>query len=720
MWAAAWSWIVDWCVHMAWPWYLDYLVRYTNAHWLVIQAPGTAEDGLFVRDAEGRALCWNRASGSVADAGASDISPTVVGEVTLSDGRRARPVFELLAQRYLDLQYSPAAVSERCGVPAETIRRIARELAEAAFDHDFSLPIAWTDSAGRRHERMPGRPVSMHAMRGISAHSNGFHTCRALHVLQLLLGAVDTPGSFRFQPPFPRPIPPGNRPGKTRGANGALDAAPLGFIHGPQDLLVDAQGQPRRIDHAFSWQYPLAVHGMLHTVIRNAWAGDPSKVDLLFLFMANMSWNSAMNTGETMRWLTDKDESGEYRIPKIIYSDAYSSEMVAYADLVLPDTTYLERFDAISLLDRPISDADGAADAIRHPVLEPDAANEGRDVRGFQSVLLDLGARIGLPALVKEDGSPRYTDYADYITRHERAPGLGLLAGWRGLNGEKEGKGEPNPEQLRRYIEHGGYWRSEVPEAGRYYKMANRDYLEWSAGMGFIPNAQPIVLQLYSETLQKFRLAAQGHGPVQPPDAQRERVATYFDPLPIWYEPFEGAQVEAGKFPLSAVTQRPPFMYHAWGSQNAWLRQIVTRNYLYLHPDTAAAYGLADDDWAHLDSHLGRITVPVRLAGNVQPDTVWTWNAIGKRRGAWKLAANAPESREGFLLNHLISDRTPNDEQANADPVTGQAAWFDLRVRIEKAQAPEGEASQPQFAPLPGPAADNRPLRYGAKFRGTK
>ncbi len=699
---------------------LDYLVRYTNAHWLVLQAPGTADDGLFARDVEGRALCWNRATASVADAGASDISPTVVGEVTLPDGRRARPVFELLAERYMDPQYSPDAVGERCGVPAETIRRIARELAEAAFDHDFSLPIAWTDSAGRRHERMPGRPVSMHAMRGISAHSNGFHTCRALHVLQLLLGAVDTPGSFRFQPPFPRPIPPGNRPGKTRGANGALDAAPLGFVHSPQDLLVDAQGQPRRIDHAFSWQYPLAVHGMLHTVIRNAWAGDPSKVDLLFLFMANMSWNSAMNTGQTMRWLTDKDESGEYRIPKIIYSDAYSSEMVAYADLVLPDTTYLERFDAISLLDRPISDADGAADAIRHPVLEPDAANEGRDVRGFQSVLLELGARIGLPALVNEDGSARYRDYADYITRHERAPGLGLLAGWRGTNGEKEGKGEPNPEQLQRYIEHGGYWRSEVPHAGRYYKMANRDYLEWSAGMGFIPNAQPIVLQLYSETLQKFRLAAQGHGAVLPPEDQRERVATYFDPLPIWYEPFEGTQVEAGKFPLSAVTQRPPFMYHAWGSQNAWLRQIVTRNYLYLHPDTAAAHGLADGDWAHLDSHLGRITVPVRLAGNVQPDTVWTWNAIGKRRGAWKLAANAPEGKDGFLLNHLISDRTPNDDQANADPVSGQAAWFDLRVRIEKAQAPEGEASQPQFAPLPGPSADNKPLRYGAKFRSAK
>ena len=697
---------------------LDYLVRYANAHWLVVDAPGTAQDGLFARDEAGRPLCWDRASGAVADAGATGVSPAVVGEVTLPDGRRARPVFELVATRYLDPQYAPDAVSERCGVPADTIRRIARELAEAAFDHDFSLPIAWTDSHGREHASMPGRPVAMHAMRGISAHSNGFHTCRALHLLQLLLGAVDTPGSFRFQPPFPRPIPPGNRPGKARKPDGTLDAAPLGFVHGPEDLLVDAQGQPRRIDHAFSWQYPLAVHGMLHTVIRNAWAGDPQPVDLLFLFMANMSWNSAMNTGETMRWLTDKREDGEYRIPRIIYSDAYSSEMVAYADLVLPDTTYLERFDAISLLDRPISDADGAADAIRHPVLAPDAANESRDVRGFQSVLLDLGARIGLPALCHEDGSPKFRDYADYIVRHERAPGVGLLAGWRGADGSQHGKGAPNPDQLQCYIEHGGYWRHEVPHAGRYYKMANRDYLQWSAAMGFVPNDAPIVLQLYSETLQKFRLAAQGHGAVQPPDDQRERIATYFDPLPIWYEPFEGAQLDLSKYPLSAVTQRPAFMYHAWGSQNAWLRQIAARNWLYLHPDTAAAHGLADGDWAHVDSHHGRITVPVRLAGNVQPDTVWTWNAIGKRRGAWKLSKDAPEGREGFLLNHLISDRTPRNDAANADPVTGQAAWFDLRVRLTKADAQA--TSEPQFAPLPFAEASEAPLRYGADLRGRR
>jgi anaerobic selenocysteine-containing dehydrogenase len=99
--------------------------------------------------------------------------------------------------------------------------------------------------------------------------------------------------------------------------------------------------------------------------------GDPYKIDTLFMYMANMSWNSSMNTSGVMKMLTDKDENGDYVIPNIIYSDAYSSEMVSYADLVLPDATYLERHDCISLLDRPICEADGAADAIRWPVIEP-------------------------------------------------------------------------------------------------------------------------------------------------------------------------------------------------------------------------------------------------------------------------------------------------------------------------------------------------------------
>ena len=702
---------------------LDYLVRYTNAHVLVILEPGASDDGLFVRDVEGRLLAWDRVQGRAVDALAADIHPALAGEYMV-EGRACRPVFQAIAERYLDASFSPDAVAARCGISAATIRRIAAELAHVAFEQSIELPVAWTDWAGRHHDTMRGRPVAMHAMRGISAHSNGFHTCRAIHLLQVLLGTVDVPGGFRFKPPFPKPAPPGPKPsGKDGGRpNTPLPGMPLGFVTGPEDLLIDAHGAPIRIDKAYSWEAPLAAHGLMHTVISNAWKGDPYRIDTLFFYMTNMAWNSSMNTTEAIAMLTDMDDTGEYRIPFIIYSDAYFSETVPYADLVLPDTTYLERHDCISLLDRPISNADGPGDAIRHPIVKPD-----RDVRPFQSVLLDLGARLGLPGMVNDAGNPKYCDYADYIVCHERAPGIGPLAGWRGENGEMIGKGSSNPDQLMHYIANGGFWHHELGPEQKYYKMANRSYLDFAVGMGFLPAPNPVVFQLYSEPLQRFRLAARGHGSVVPPPQDRDRLDRYFDPLPIWYPPFEEQGIDTDMFALHAITQRPMNMYQSWGSQNAWLRQITSQNRLFVHRETAARFGLGDDDWVWIESSHGRVKGQVRTVDGVNPDTVWTWNAIGKRRGAWMLDPDVPEVTRGFLLNHAITELLPPNaygrRYSNSDPLTGQAAWFDLRVRLHKCAAADEGESAPQLPALkqpPGIPQAPRRLSFGAQFRAVR
>ncbi len=127
--------------------------------------------------------------------------------MTLPDGRKAKTVFELIVGRYLDPKYAPENVAAQIGIEVETIKRIASELAHAAFEQTIEIMADWTDWAGRKHDRFIGRPVSMHAMRGISAHSNGFDTCRAIHLLQMLLGSIDCPGGFRYKPPFPAPHP---------------------------------------------------------------------------------------------------------------------------------------------------------------------------------------------------------------------------------------------------------------------------------------------------------------------------------------------------------------------------------------------------------------------------------------------------------------------------------------------------------------------------------
>jgi anaerobic selenocysteine-containing dehydrogenase len=386
---------------------------------------------------------------------------------------------------------------------------------------------------------------------------------------------------------------------------------------------------------------------------------------------------------------------------------------VPYADLILPDTTYLERWDCISLLDRPISEPDGPSDAIRQPVVKPD-----RDVRPFQDVLIELGVRLGLPGLLQEDGSPRFPGgYPDYIVNHERRPGIGPLAGYRGENGGDFGRGAVNPRQLEQYIADGCFHVHHLPEHMRYFRHVNRDYIEWALDKGFRLTPTPVIFQLYSEPMQKMRLAARGHGALVPPQEHRQRIETYFDPLPFWYPPFADAASNEGEFPMHAITQRPMAMYHSWGSQNAWLRQIHGANRLYMNRARACGLGIEDDDWVWITSPIGRVKAQVKLMEGVNPDTVWTWNAIGKRAGAWGLAPTAPESTRGFLLNHLIADLLPQQaggyRYSNSDPVTGQAAWYDLTVRVEKAARGEAYETSPRFAQLdvpPGVGTGSDPL----------
>ncbi|MDE2335331.1 MAG: molybdopterin-dependent oxidoreductase [Rhodospirillales bacterium] len=688
---------------------LEFLARYTNAAYLVIEAPERAENGLLARDESGRPLLWNGTE-AVTETGQAAIA----GRFRLADGRQVATVFTLLAERILDGGYAPEAVAPRCGVPAATIRRIAAEIAEVAFEGAIELPVAWTDSWGVRHETMRGRPVAVHAMRGISAHSNGFQTCRALHVLQMLIGAVDVPGSWRYKSPFPRPIPPGPAPVGRESRPGTAQPGPaLGFPQKPEDLLVGPNGEPLRIDRGFSWEAPLALHGLMHNVIGNAAAGDPYDIDTLFLYMANMAWNSSMNPEEATAALTARDPAtGEYRIPHIIYADAYASETVAYADLVLPDTTYLERYDCISLLDRPIGSAHGPADAIRQPVIQPD-----RDVRPFQDVLLDLGARLGLPGMVDERGDPLFDSYRTYMWKHERRPGVGPLAGFRG-DGSAIGVGAPNPSQIDRYIENGCFWQHELPADQLYYKHSNAAYLRDAKAMGLIGSEAPITLQIYSEPLARLRLAAQGHGAVQPPEHLRERVATYCDPLPFWYPPLEETPESEAAYPLHAVTQRPMPMYHSWHGQNAWLRQIMGGNRIYIPRPLAQSLGIADEDWVAVASRTGRIVARARLMDGVNAATIWTWNAVGKRAGAWNLHPEATEATTGFLLNHILSELRPEagrSRASNSDPVTGQAAWFDARVRLERATA-EDVARAERLPPMPGLDTPPTVLRYNARI----
>jgi len=713
----------------------EFLARYTNAGQLVNQDAASDDFGMFVRNPEGDVVnplrpanftWWDRHTEQSVSDHTEGADPALLGHFKMSDGTSAVPAFQLLKERVKP--YTPEWAEGITGIPAATITRLAHEMGITARDQKIELPIAWTDCWGKRHHSVTGRPVAFHAMRGLAAHSNGFQTIRSLSILMSLLGTIDRPGGFRHKAPYPRAVPPNARPPKGPQAvkpNTPLDGAPLGWPESPDDLFVDDQGQPVRIDKGFSWEHPLSAHGLMQNVITNAWRGDPYRIDTLLIFMANMAWNSTMNTSDVRQMLNDKhqdgDQAGEYKIPFLVVCDAFQSEMTAFADLILPDTTYLERHDTMSMLDRPISEFDGPVDAVRIPVVAPKG-----QCKPFQEVLVELASRLKLPAFTHADGTRKFKGYTDFIVNYETAPGsgIGFLAGWRGKGGEKSMRGEPNPKQWEMYEKNNCVFHYKMPPEHQYMRNWNLGYMEWAQTVGIRRDKDPIVIHIYSEFLQGFRRAAQGkRAGKQPPDHLRKRVETYFDPLPFHYAPLEEQATDSAKYPLNAITQRPMAMYHSWDSQNAWLRQIHTHNYLFVNSKTAQAQGIADGGWMWVESQWGKVRCMCRYSEAVEPGTVWTWNAIGKSAGAWNLTRDANESQRGFLLNHLISEELPlagsTSTVSNSDPITGQAAWYDVRVRIYKAAEGEPEQTFPQFKAVPAAPGMRQVLpRIQAYFAG--
>ncbi|NOZ36994.1 MAG: hypothetical protein GXP11_02800, partial [Gammaproteobacteria bacterium] len=71
---------------------------------------------------------------------------------------------------------------------------------------------------------------------------------------------------------------------------------------------------------------------------------------------------------------------------------------------------------------------------------------------------------------------------------------------------------------------------------------------------------------------------------------------------------------------------------------------------------------------------------------------------------------------------HLISEELPANEDgehlSNSDPVSGQAGWYDVRVRVYKADDDEEKVSWPQFKPMPAAPGTGIRRKWQAYFAG--
>lgn len=156
----------------------SYLTHYTNAPFLV------GEDGFFLRR-EDKELVWDLRSKAPRPYDEPGIEPALEGDY-LIDGKPAKPAFQLFREHVA--HYTPEWAAEICGVPAEAIERLARELAENARIGSTIV----VDGI-----EVPYRPVAIMTYH-LAQQELGFQTVRAMLLMMMLLGAIGAVGGQRI------------------------------------------------------------------------------------------------------------------------------------------------------------------------------------------------------------------------------------------------------------------------------------------------------------------------------------------------------------------------------------------------------------------------------------------------------------------------------------------------------------------------------------------
>jgi len=136
---------------------LEYLSQFTNAPVLLDETNGSAEEGLFLKDKDGKALVIDRNTGKLAPFDGKGVYPDLAGTHRKA-GVTHRTVFHYMIERYMSEEYAPEAVAERCGISAKRIRKLAAELADVAFNQAIELDRPWTDFAARSMIKWWGGP----------------------------------------------------------------------------------------------------------------------------------------------------------------------------------------------------------------------------------------------------------------------------------------------------------------------------------------------------------------------------------------------------------------------------------------------------------------------------------------------------------------------------------------------------------------------------------
>ncbi len=452
------------------------------------------------------------------------------------------------------------------------------------------------------------RPAMAIFERGPTTHTNGVYNGMAIHALNALVGAMYAEGGLMNQMSVPYAKLPWKVEDYMDDAAKAADE-----LHMP------------RIDHAHSADGPLWSN-QIQNIPDYQMAGDPYKLDTLMFYQTNPTFS----TPDSTRWETALQDVF------VIDTSPFPGETAMLADLIMPDTTYLERWQ-----DTPIYPNKGwPQTGIRVPAIPPI-----HDCKTFGDTLIEIGKRI--------DG--RTSDY--YKKLGDVKNMLMLLA-----KGFEANPGDNGVNSFETWVEKGVWFKKPY-----LYRQIRGEFFEWD-GVDYRTPMTPdkVKEKLLKSPSGKFELKSSALEAIADFVNAKLGIAKPMVGFPQWLPP-----QYSGEGDLFLVT--PKTVMHAEG-RSANLPQAISiyqpisggRNevFLEMHPAPAKERGIGNGDLVRISTPLGSIEVRVHITPAARPDTIilpfgfghWAMGRWAKGRGAnaAEIIPNVSEPISGLTSNYSV------------------------------------------------------------------
>ena len=639
-------------------------LSHTDASHLVIVEPDHEEEGTYLSahlaglgdDEEAHVVIAAGTRKPALAEQASEGSLDFAGQV---NGLRVKTAFRLLKESAH--KHSLEEYASICGVHAERIAALASEFTSH------------------------GRKAACEFYRGIVKHPNGFYNGQAVHMLNVLIGNLNWAGGIT------------GGGGSFNWKKGRYDLST--DIPKPKGIHINREGA--RYEDSSEYQakvargenpYPAkrpwfpSTFNIYSELLPSIVEGYPYHADILIWHMATPFYSVP---GQHNDELLDKVKDPRV-IPLIIASDIVIGDTSMYADYLIPDTTFMERWVQIGMHEATMT----KGTTVRWPVIEPltKTTADGRHF-SYETFLIDIAEALKLPgfgdnAIPDKDGRlwPLHSREDFYL----KATANVAFDGDPVTPADPEDIDTCDLESVRKRFdkslkpEEWGSTLMVLSRGGRFEPYEN----VWHGDRVGHPYNHRI--NLYAAEVAETRNAITGE--------RFPGVARWRTPATIKGTPLDQLD-PAAQWPFTILTYKGSLQTHSRLSSNTILREIQPENWLEMNQDDGTRLGLEDGDWAWIETAHGKRKGRVKLRQGVRPGVItfsvgyghWGYGASHIDIGGRRLEADKIRSA-GIHLNPIMR-RDPDVWQMSLiDPVGGSAVFYETRARITPADKAEATA----------------------------